>query len=325
MLPRTLPFVRSPSLAPISLLILVACVAVPASARSDSAQQLQHIPGTSVSLKPMPGFRPAPDFAGFVNASMGSILILEMPQQAYAQLEKIFGNLEAAKSNFAKNNIIVNTWEEIASADGGKAPLISATQNSGDVAYDKWLALVRGPPTVMVTVTSPHANRLDISAVRAMMESVSVGGKAPLSDQLAALPFTAAVSPPFRIFGSAMGAVLGMTVGEKDVDPERTQPMLLISYEPQAVDDPAEIEIRPRPIKSLGQAEIESKTRVAFAGLSGILLNGRCEGHRRFLQYMAVTSEHRLIVMAFVAPDSEFDGLKSAVETIAGSVSLRHN
>jgi hypothetical protein len=119
--------------------------------------------------------------------------------------------------------------------------------------------------------------------------------------------------------------VLGMTVGDKDVDPERTQPSLAIAYEPALVDDPAELERNPRPPHSLGNPQVESRKPVKFAGISGILLNGRCDGERRFLQYMAVTEDRKLITMVYDAPASRFDGLKPAVEAIASSVALRRN
>ena len=91
------------------------------------------------------------------------------------------------------------------------------------------------------------------------------------------------------------------------------------------VDDPAELERNPMPPHSLGHPQIESRKPVKFAGISGILLNGRCDGERRFLQYMAVTKDRKLITMVYDAPKSGFDGLKPAVETIAGSVILKRN
>jgi hypothetical protein len=158
-----------------------------------------------------------------------------------------------------------------------------------------------------------------------MMESVSVGHQATLSDQLAALPFTAAPAPPFRIVDSFAGIGLAMTVGARDVDPEGTQPSLIIVYDPDIVDDPAELRTNPRPARFLGNPQVESRTQVTFAGLDGILLNGRCDGHRRFSQYMAVTSENKMITLAFVTAESDFGGLEPAVETIANSVSMKRN
>jgi hypothetical protein len=289
------------------------------------ARQLQHVPGTSVSLEPMPGFEPTSSFAGFMNANQGSILIVEFPEAAYVPVSQTLGNIEAARGNLAKQNIAVDRLEEISTADGGKAPFISGSQRSGDAIYDKWIAVFKGPPTVMVTVTSPRSNRLGSAQVRAMMESVSVGREATLADKLAALPFSATPAPPFRIFDILLGAVLGMTVGDKDVDPERAQPTVFIAYEPALVDDPAELERNPMPSQSLGNPQIESRKPVKFAGLTGILLNGRCDGNRRFLQYMAVTGENKLITMVYAAPAAGFDDLKPAAEAIASSVILKLN
>ena len=232
------PFARLPTSHHFRSSILIGVIAVATSANPVCARQLQHVQGTSVSLQPMPGFKPTSSFAGFMNPNQGSILVVEMREEAYVQISQGFGNLEAAKANFAKSNVIVEKLEEIGSADGGRTPLLTGSQTGGDIGYDKWIALFKGPPTVMITVTSPRANRLDSSQVRAMMESVSVGREATLADKLAALPFTATPAPPFRILDSLAGATLGMTVGDRDVDPERTQPSIVIAYEPALVDDP---------------------------------------------------------------------------------------
>jgi hypothetical protein len=290
-----------------------------------SAGKLQHVQGTSVSLEPMPGFKPTSSFAGFMNPNQGSILIVEMPEAAYVQVSQGLGNIEAARTKFAKSNVIVDRLEEIGTADGGKAQVIAGSQTSGDTTYDKWIAVFKGPPTVLITVTSPRSNRLSDAQVRAMMESVSVGRQSTLADKLAALPFSATPAPPFRILDSLAGAVLGMTVGDKDVDPERTQPSVIIAYEPALVDDPAELERNPRPPHSLGNPQIDSRKPVTFAGISGILLNGHADGNRRFVQYMAVTREKKLITMVYVAPQPGFDGLKPAAEAIARSVVLKLN
>ncbi|SHL19922.1 hypothetical protein SAMN05444159_5284 [Bradyrhizobium lablabi] len=309
----------------VSILFLIGIFAALAWADPVSARQLQHVQGTSVSLEPMRGFQPTSSFAGFMNPNQGSILIAEMPEAAYAQFAQGLGNIETAKSNFAKRNVIIDGLQEITTAEGGKAPLVTGSQTNGGTIYDKWIAVFKGPPTVLITVTSPRANKLDSAQVRAMMESVVVGQKATLADKLAALPFSATPAPPFRILDSLAGAALGMTVGDKDVDPERTQPQVIIAYEPALVDDPAELERNPTPPHSLGNPQIESRKNVKFAGISGMLLNGRCDGGRRFLEYLAVTKDRKLIAMVFVAPEPSFDGLKEAVEAIASSVVVKPN
>jgi hypothetical protein len=308
----------------VSKLSLIGIFAILTWAEPVSARQLQHIQGTGVSLEPMRGFGPVSDFAGFANQKGGSILVVEMPREAFAQLSQLLGNIDTAKGNFAKTGIIVEKLEEIATAEGGNAPMLTGSQTSGDTTYDKWIAVFKGPQTVMITVTSPRSNKLDGSAVRIMMQSVSVGPQATLADKLAALPFTATAVPPFRIVDSLAGAVLGMTVGDKDVDPSRSQPTLAIAYEPAIVEDPAEFERNPTPARSLGNPQVESRRPVNFAGISGILLNGRCDGQRRFSQYMAVTRDKRLITLVYAAPAASFDGLMPAVEAISGSVAIKN-
>jgi hypothetical protein len=83
-----------------------------------------------------------------MNPNMGSILIGELGEPAYAELSQFLGDIETAKSNFAKRNVIVDKLEEITTADGGKARLISGSQTSRDTTYDKWIGVFEGPPTV---------------------------------------------------------------------------------------------------------------------------------------------------------------------------------
>jgi hypothetical protein len=302
---------------------LVGALAILIWARPVLAGNPQRIQGTSTSLAPMEGFEPASGFAGFMNSHGGSILVVEMPEQAYRQISEKLGDLATARSEFAKKNIVVDRLEEITTADGSKTPLLAGSQRGGDnTAYDKWIAVFKGPRTVLITVTSPKANRLNVSAVRAMMESVSVGNPTNMADKLAALPFSVAAAPPFRILDSLAGTALGMTVGDKDVDPARTQPVLIIAYELYELEDPADLERIPMP-KALRNPQIESRIAVKFAGYNGLLLNGRSDGGRRFSQYMALTGSKRVITMLVEATESEYDGLKPAVETIAKSVAIK--
>ena len=113
-----------------------------------------------------------------------------------------------------------------------------------------------------------------------------------------------------------------MTVGDKDVDPARTQPVLVIAYELYELEDPADLERIPMP-NALRNPQIESRIAVKFAGYNGLLLNGRSDGGRRFSQYMALTDSKRVITMLVEATESQYDGLKPAVETIAKSVAIK--
>ena len=75
--------------------------------------------------------------------------------------------------------------------------------------------------------------------------------------------------------------------------------------------------------KALRNLQVESRIEVRFAGYNGLLLNGRSDGGRRFSQYMAMTRSKRVITMLVEAKESEYDGLKPAIEAIANSVAIK--
>lgn len=109
------------------------------------AQDRQAIAGTSVSLVAPNGFTPATGFAGLANqATQASVLIMEMPAVAHPQLVPLFSDIATAKTNFAKQNIAIASIDEVATAGGDKAPVISGTQTAGGARLDKWIGLFKG-------------------------------------------------------------------------------------------------------------------------------------------------------------------------------------
>lgn len=103
------------------------------------------------------------------------------------------------------------------------------------------VGLFKGATTVWVIVQSPKAFDRE-SAVKAMMASVRLGRPASREEQINALPFSAKPAPPFRLARAYSGLSLGLTVGDKDVDPKGEQPWILISYETQPMSSQAALD-----------------------------------------------------------------------------------
>jgi hypothetical protein len=147
----------------------VCALAVHASA---NAQTRQPVAGTTVSLAPMRGFVPATAFAGFANEPLqGSVLVAELPAEAYPQLAQLFADAEAARTRFAAQGVRITAREEIETA-AGRVPLLVGTQAGGGEPVSKWIALYKGAKTVMITVQAPERASLDTTAVKTMLASV---------------------------------------------------------------------------------------------------------------------------------------------------------
>ncbi len=294
------------------------------------AQAHQPIAGTSVSLVPLKGFSAASGFAGLQNRSTkASVMIVEMPAAAHAQLATLFGNTEAAKAGFAKQNIAVSGIDEV-DTPAGKTPVINGRQDAGGMRFDKWIALFKGAKTVMVTVQSPQTAALDHRQVLAMLASVTLGAEPGMADKLKALPFAISPVAPFRVVDTIGGSGVLMTVGPLDTDPSGSQPLLIAVYQLSApaggagkLDGLAETLLKQT--RGFGSATIATREKLRFAGRDGLLLTGDLHeggGRKRFAQYMAIGAQGRFIRLIASADEAGFDSLAPAIKAIARSVAF---
>jgi hypothetical protein len=306
-------------------------LALSALSGSVVAQERKTVPGTSVSLVAPKGFEPAADFAGFANRNLqASILVVEMPPEAHAQLTTLFNDSETAKANFAKQKVTIASTEQIDGAGGDKVPLLSGTQEAGGAKLDKWIALFKGPKTVMLTVQAPKTAKLQAADVKAMVASVSLGKEASLDDKLAALPFRITAASPFRVVDTLGGAGLLMVVGERNTDPSGEQPMMIAAYQmsgPAASGQEVTLsETLLRGTRDMQAAEIRERRRVPFAGQDGVLLSGSFKhangSEKSFAQYLAIGSGGRFLRLIVMADPAEMPTLQPAIDRTVASVAF---
>ena len=70
------------------------------------------VPGTGVSMEPPEGFRPSEGFAGFEDpATSSSVLVVEMPPEAYAEIAPIFDSEELATESLSQQGVTVEFVE----------------------------------------------------------------------------------------------------------------------------------------------------------------------------------------------------------------------
>lgn len=293
------------------------------------AQDRKVIAGTTVSIVPLDGFTPSTTFAGLESASTkASLLIVELPPQAHDQLAPLFADREKAKANFARQNITVDDIESIETG-AGPAPLITGSQEANGTSYDKWIVLLKGEKTVMITVQSPDGADLDPDDIVTMLKSVSLGAPPSIADKLKALPFTVAAAEPFRILDTLGGSGVLMTAGPLDVDPSGTQPIIVVAYQLSAPIPADKLEAGAEALlkqtKNLETATITARERVTFAGAPGILFSGTATDRgteKRFAQYMAAGADGRFVRLVAIAPAGAYDGVKAGVEKVAASIAF---
>lgn len=298
---------------------------------SASAQHRVPVGGTSVSLTPPKGFEPATGFAGLVNeATKASVLIVEMPAEAYPQLSTLFADAEAAKQGFARQNVTIATREEITVA-GAKVPLLVGSQTApGGGSLDKWVALFKGDKTVMLTVQSPKSAKLSQAEVKAMIASVALGAAPTMEAKLAALPFTIKPAAPFRILDTMAGSGVAMTVGELNTDPQGLQPLMIaasqISGPMRPGQEEAASETLLKSTRGLADATITERKRVPFAGGEGMLLKGGFRSEdakaKTFVQYLGIGADGRMVRLIAMMDDDRLAELQPAIEQTATSIAF---
>lgn len=292
------------------------------------AQDIVAVPGTSVSMVPPRGFELSSDFTGFAYpGNRASILVSELPPEAYGELSTLFFDLEKVRAAMAKQ-MTVDSVERLQTNNGQAVPLIRGTQRADGQVYSKWAAVFGGSATAIVTLQVPVELALDDNVAKAAFASVRIGSAKTLDEQIAALPFKVVVAPPFRPMLVIGGMSLGMTVGEKDPSPENPQPVLMVIYNvtPKEVADlevAAEVQL-----KSLGieNARVDARKTLIVAGVNGFLLEGeftRDGKVRGFAQYLAIGQDGRVLLLLADADVGQFDELRSTIAQIAQSLSFK--
>ncbi|WP_244936686.1 hypothetical protein [Methylobacterium currus] len=206
---------------------LLAALCLLSSASPALAAEAIFPPAASVGLAPPPGMVPSRAFAGFEHRSGASILITEMPEEAYGQLVEKFTPEALRATGFEAQG----SGAALRVA-GGEGRVLRGRQAANGQSYTKWVAVVRGGAgTGLVTVQVPEAARGQVpdEAVEAALTTIAFRAPGSLADQMAALPYTVGDLAGFRPVRTLMGNALMLTDGPKDIDPDGTQPLVVVA------------------------------------------------------------------------------------------------
>jgi hypothetical protein len=177
-------------------------------------------PGSGVGLEPPRGMTVAQGFAGFQKGA-ASIVIVEMPPQAFAQIN---GDRQRVGATFR-----VTDTADFTTDKGVAGFVLRGRQAAYGKIFRKW-AVVLGSSgeTVLVSAQVPLTDSdIDDASIEAALKTVTFRDRPDLAAQIAALPFTVGDLAGFRPVFSLLG--LALTEGPKDVDPDGVQPHLSIA------------------------------------------------------------------------------------------------
>jgi hypothetical protein len=191
-----------------------------------------------VGLVAPAGFTPSNKFSGFENAAASAaILMVELPADAYADLEKAFTD-EALKAR----GMTVQLREPLTFKDGHGFFVSGPQESGGQKRYDSVLIANAGGITSIVSVQMIEASHATITdaVVRETFKSLAIRKQIPESERLAVLPFKIGDLAKFRIVRSAREGVAILTDGPNDEVTAVEQPFVLIGVAPGAAPKPEE-------------------------------------------------------------------------------------
>jgi hypothetical protein len=234
------------------------------------------VPGSQVGLVPPPGFIPSDTFKGFLSPQeSGSILIIEMPAQAYDQVSGVSDAAWASKGIAVQSRTVL-------SIDGARAVLIKGRQNYSGVAFKKWMMIIGFDDlTAMVTAQIPETvPRERQAAIDSSLGTIQRRAALTLDQKIAALPFNIGATDNFRVANVVAGNTILLTRGPKNIVEGAEQPMLIIARSitrALAEGITAEKVSRHtiRNIASLGDIAIERTGNVRFASGDGFEIVAR--------------------------------------------------
>lgn len=304
---------------------LALLVRAPAPAQAPAAPVF---PGSSViGLVPPEGMTPSRSFAGFEHSSGASIVLVDLPAEAYDALAGRFTPDGLRPSGFVMRGDSLPL-----SIAGGEGMLAHGYQEAHGVRFRKWIVLLRGPAiTGMVTVQVPEGKAgISDAVVETTLQTIAFRPAQSMEDQVAALPYAVGDLAGFRIVRGLLGNSLLLTDGPKDVDPEGDQPMVVVAHSLGRVwtagQELAFARKAATGISGLEDIAITSERQSQSASTPIVRLRGQGRDagsgqSRLFAQTILFHGSDYIRVVA-ITPPERAEALDRA-ERLAGSISMR--
>ena len=293
----------------------VALVVLALAAAAGAQQERIAIRGTSVTLTPPPGFTPSRSAAGIENTATGStITISEQARETYADLAERFSSAKSLSEGYAQQKVTIRGVRRI----DGKIPFASGRQQSGGKDVAKYLALLQGDKTVLVTFTIGDRNFTEADA-EAVVRSIELTPDPTIEERLAELPFTFRAAEPY-----AVAEVIQRQAARLEVEGDGAQPTIVIGYgRSQALmGDEARVAVELLRTGSYREAQITVQEPAAFAGGNGYVVTAVIE-NRMAVQYLRIVPGGGYLRLLARGETSAMQGVEAVIKEIASSVEPR--
>ena len=215
--------------------VLGAVVALAAAAQAADAV---FPPASHVGLVAPATMKPSQNFRGFEDRdASASILILEIPAQAYPGVEK-----QLSPEALKKDGLVEEKRETVA-FNGAKGLLLAGTQENDHKKYRKWLLLAswpEGASLIAFQVPDENKSKYPEASVRAALLSVTLRPVVPVDEQLRLVPIRfdeLSGMRPFRVLGNSS---IFLTAGAADPKEPGEQPLLIVSIGPGGPEQPSD-------------------------------------------------------------------------------------
>ena len=274
------------------------------------------IRGTSVTLTAPPGFTASRSERGIENTTTGTVVtISEASAEAYAGLADRFKSAKSMTDGYANQNVTIRTVRSV----DGKIPFAIGRQTKDGKDLTRYLALLKGDKTVLVSFTIPDRSFTEADA-EAILRSIELTPEPTLEERLAELPFVFTAVEPYVVKD-----VINRQAVNLEVKKDRAQPTVTIGYgRSQALmgDEPrVAVEL----LKGTGgwrDAQITSQEAATFAGGKGYRITAVVED-RTAVQYLRIISGGGYLRLLARGTTSAMQNAETVITELAGTVESR--
>jgi hypothetical protein len=183
--------------------------------------------GSLIGFVPPPGFTVSKHFPGFENSDNGgSIVLLTLPPQAYAEIEK-----SMTPEAFKAQGITEEKRENLALPEG-RGVLVTGSEQDNGQKFRKWMFLGSVPAAIgiaAVRIPDDAVKSDSDDAIKTSLLTMTARASVPIEEQLSLVPFKLADLSglrPVRILG---GTGVFLTDGPKDTPAVADQPVFIVS------------------------------------------------------------------------------------------------
>lgn len=293
-----------------TLCALVMC-AVPAFAQNRIA-----VPGTSVTLTAPPGFSRSRTPRSIENTATGSsITISERSADAYDEMVRLFSSARELSQAYANQDVSIRSVRRL----DGEIPFAVGRQTTGGKEITKYLALLRGDRTVLVTFNLADRSFTEADA-EAVLRSVEIARAPTLEEQLSTLPFTFQVVEPYSV-----AQVIPRSAVTLRVEGDDGQPVIVIGEgRSRAVmgDEPRVAAELLRSTGGFGDAEITAQGPTAFGGGAGYGVRAMLDD-QSVVQYLRIVPGGTYLRLLARGSTTAMQSAETTIDAIAGSVEPR--